>query len=257
VGIGTDLWVIDLERGGRTRLTFGQTARLFPFTWTADGRDIVFASPGTNRISRVPADGSGKPSVVLEGKQPQWPADTSPDGRVLAFYKNNASGCLRDLWTLPSAAGAAPTLFLGTPFQERSPRFSPDGRWIAYVSNESGRDEVYVRPYPGPGGQIAISTNGGTQPVWSRTTRELFFRSGTALMAVGFERGASLAPGAPRLLFQEEEFILEVGGPGGNPHYDVHPDGKRFLMLTGMPTPARAQVVLNWQEELKRLLPAE
>jgi serine/threonine-protein kinase len=246
--------VIDLERGGRTRVTFGQTARLFPYTWTPDGRDILFASPG-GRMSRVPADGSGKPAVLLEGKLPQWPADMSPDGRTLAYYVNTPSS-LRDLWTVATGGGATPTLFLGTQFQERAPRFSPDGRWIAYVSNESGRDEVYVRPYPGPGGQVAISTNGGTQPVWSRTTRELFFRSGTAMMAVGVETGATFSVGATRRLFEGEEFLLELG-PSGTPHYDAHPDGKRFLMLIGVPVAAEARVVLNWFEELKRLVPAE
>jgi len=246
-----DLWVIDLERGGRTRVTFGQTARLFPFTWTPDGRDILFESIGSNRISRVPADGSGKPAVVLEGKFPQWPTDMSPDGRTLAYYVN-APGSQRDLWTF--ASDAAPRLFLGTQFQERAPRFSPDGRWIAYVSNESGRDEVYVRPYPGPGGQVAISTDGGTQPVWSRTTRELFFRSGTAMIAVAVETGATFSAGASRRLFDGEEFVLDLGPPG-NPHYDAHPDGKRFLMLTAVPAAAEARVVLNWFEELKRLVP--
>jgi serine/threonine-protein kinase len=147
-------------------------------------------------------------------------------------------------------------VFLAGAFQERAPRFSPDGRWIAYVSNESGRDEVYVRPYPGPGGQVAISTNGGTQPVWSRTTRELLFRSEQALMAVTVDTSATFSASAPRALFDAEDFVAEVG-PSGSAQYDAHADGKRLIMLTAVPVSARARVVLNWFDELRKLFPAE
>jgi Tol biopolymer transport system component len=203
----------------------------------------------------VPADGSGKPSVILEGKWPQWPSDASPDGRVLAYYVNSPQS-LRDLWTLPTTAGASPTVFLAGAFQERAPRFSPDGRWIAYVSNESGRDEIYVRPFPGPGGQIAISTTGGTQPVWSKTSGELLFRSAQTLMAVTIDTSATLSASAPRTLFDAEDFVTDVG-PSGSAQYDAHADGKRVLMLTAVSVSAKARVVLNWFDELRKLFPPD
>jgi serine/threonine protein kinase/Tol biopolymer transport system component len=254
VGIAADIWVIDLDRGGRIRLTFGQTSLRFPFTWTPDSAFITFAGPQSNRIYRVPATG-GSPEVLVEGDHPQWPTGWSADGRTLAFY-SLSSTTARDLWTLAAGPKAVPALFLATPFQERSARFSSDGRWLAYVSDESGRDEVYVRPFPGPAGQVAISTDGGTEPVWSRTGRELFYRSGGAMMVVTIQTAPAFHASPPRRLFADEGFMLELSGVGGNPAYDVHPDG-RFLMLTGTPVPAEARLVLNWTEDLKRLVPVK
>ena len=173
---------------------------------------------------------------------------------MLSYYVNTATSG-RDLWVLPPGAGAAARQFMSTSFQERSGQFSPDGRWLAYVSNESGRDEVYLRPFPGPGGQIAVSTNGGTQPVWARNGRELVYRAGSAMLAVDVQDGAALRIGPPRQLFDSDDFLLETGGVGGNPSYDISPDGQRSLMLGGSLLPTEVRVVLNWFEELKRLLP--
>lgn len=254
VGIASDLWVFDLERGGRIRLTFGETSTRFPFAWTPDGRFITFAGPESNRIYHVPADGGGRPEVMLEGEHAQWPTGWSADGRTLAFYVNEP-GTLRDLWTLPAGPKAVPQLFLSTAFQERAARFSPDGRWLAYVSNESGRDEVYVRPYPGPGGQIPVSVSGGTEPIWSATGRELFYRLGSEVIVVDVQTTPQFTASPPRRLFANEAFVVELGGVGGNPAYDVHRDGQRFLMLIGTPFPTDVRVVLNWFDDLKRLVP--
>jgi serine/threonine-protein kinase len=255
VGILTDLWIIDLERGARVRLTSGQTSRQFPFTWTRDGRTVTFASPASNRIYRIAADGTGSLEELLQGPHAQWPTDWSSDDRTLAFYVNMPSTA-RDLWTLFASPAGAPTVFLSTPFQERSARFSPDGRWLAYVSNESGRDEVYVRPYPGPGGQVAISAGGGTEPVWSRTGHELFYRSGNQLMAADVRTLPGFAAAESRPLFENDAFVLELGGVGGNASYDVARDG-RFLMLAGTSVPTDVRVVLNWFDELRRLVPVD
>jgi serine/threonine-protein kinase len=253
VGIDADLWVIDLERGGRTRLTAGETSARFPFTWTPDGTHITFASTMGNGLFRVRADGTGRPELLLKGSQPQWPTAWSPDGRTLAFYVN-ATDTARDLWTLDSGASTGPRLFLSTAFQERAARFAPNGRWLAYASNESGRDEVYVRPYPGPGASVAISSGGGTEPLWSPSGRELFYRNGAAMLSVEILSESPFRAGPPTELFVNDALLLEQGGVGGNALYDVHPDG-RFLMVLGSPLPTTVHVVLNWFEELKRLVP--
>jgi len=145
--------------------------------------------------------------------------------------------------------------FLQTPFNESVPRFSPDGRWLAYISNESGRYEVYVQPYPGPGGKWQISTDGGTEPVWNRNGRELFYRSGDKMMAVDIATQPSFVAGKPRMLFQGQY----VPTNGTFPFYDVSPDGQRFLMLKPSEqsgaAPTQINVVLNWFEELKQKVP--
>jgi serine/threonine-protein kinase len=137
------------------------------------------------------------------------------------------------------------------------PRFSPDGRWLAYVSNESGRYEIYVQPYPGPGGKWQISTEGGTEPAWNYNGRELFYRCGNKMMAADIATQPSFAAGKPRMLFEGPY----ERSPATSPNYDVSPDGQRFLMLksaeTGESAPTQINVVLNWFEELKRRVPAE
>ena len=129
--------------------------------------------------------------------------------------------------------------------------FSPDGQWLAYASNESGRFEVYLRPYPGPGGKTQISTEGGTQPVWARNG-ELFYRNGDKMMAVGIETEPEFGIGKPQPIFEGQY----AQGGWARPNYDVAPDGQRFLMIKQEQTEgAQINVVLNWFEELKRLVP--
>jgi Tol biopolymer transport system component len=131
--------------------------------------------------------------------------------------------------------------------------FSPDGRWLAFVSNESGREEIYIQPYPGPGKKNLISTDGGREPVWSSDGRELFYRSGDKMMAVTIQAALEPAIGTPRTVF-EGSYVSYAGG--GN-SYDVSPDGRRFLMVKSeeKTTPTQINVVLNWGEELRRLVP--
>jgi Tol biopolymer transport system component len=146
--------------------------------------------------------------------------------------------------------------FLQTPFNESSPRFSPDGHLLAYVSDESGQFEIYVQPYPGPGGKWQISTDGGAEPVWNPNGRELFYRSGDKMMAVGIATQPSFVAGKPRMLFQGP--YVRNTPPNTIPFYDVSPDGQRFLMLKPSDqaaAPTQIDVVLNWFEELKRRVP--
>ena len=145
--------------------------------------------------------------------------------------------------------------FLRTRFDEAVPRFSPDGRWLAYSSFESGRSEIYVQPYPGPGGKWQISTEGGTEPAWNPNGRELFYRSGDKMMAVDITSKPGFAAGTPRNLFEGryETAIVPID------NYDVSPDGQRFLMLKPIEqtraAPTQINIVLNWFEELKQKVP--
>jgi Tol biopolymer transport system component len=159
-----------------------------------------------------------------------------------------------DVWVLRISDRKAQP-FLRTQFNEGAPRFSPDGHWLAYVSDESGRYEVYVQPYPGPGGKWQISTDGGMEPVWNRNGRELFYRSGDKMMAVDIATQPSFTAGKPHMLFEGQYVPTAVLFP----NYDVSPDGQRFLMLK--PTeqaeaaPTQIVVVQNWFEELKQKVP--
>jgi len=177
----------------------------------------------------------------------------SPDGQLLAFVEIDPTTGY-DIWVL-RMGDRKPQPFLRTPFDESAPQFSPDGHWLAYISNESGPWEVYVQPYPGPGGKWQISTEGGTEPVWNRNGRELFYRSGDKMMAVDVDTQPSFAAGKPRVLFEGRYEPT----PATFPNYDVSPDGQRFLMLkpseAGEAAPTQINVVLNWFEELKRRVP--
>ena len=177
----------------------------------------------------------------------------SPDGQLLAFVEVNPTTGY-DIWVLRLSDRKAQP-FLRTPFNETAPRFSPDGHWLAYISDESGRYEIYVQPYPGPGGKWQISTEGGTEPVWNRNGRELFYRSGDKMMAVDIATQPAFTAGKPRMLFEGPY----VPTPVTIPNYDVSPDGQRFLMLKpseqAQAAPTQINVVLNWFEELKQKVP--
>jgi dipeptidyl aminopeptidase/acylaminoacyl peptidase len=148
------------------------------------------------------------------------------------------------------------SVFLSTPATEGAPRFSPDGRWMAYVSDESGRPEVYVQPYPGPGGKWQISADGGIEPLWNPNGRELFYRSSNRVLAVPVTTQPTFSAGRPTMLFEGE--YLASPFPNTGVTYDVTPDGQRFLMIKDARTASATQinVVVNWFEDLRRLLPA-
>jgi dipeptidyl aminopeptidase/acylaminoacyl peptidase len=178
------------------------------------------------------------------------PGSFSPDEQTLVFAE--ARGNL-SIWILPIKEGK-PQPFIGSTSNESSPRFSPDGRWIAYASDESGRYEIYVRPYPGPGGKWQISTEGGREPVWNPKGRELFYRVGNKVMAVDVTTDRNFSVGKPKMLFEGSY----APTPRSFQDYDVSPDGQRFLMLKAGPqaqTPDQINVVLNWFEELKQKVP--
>jgi len=258
----TDIWVYDIARQTLTRLSF-EGANQQPL-WTPDGKRVTFRSnrAGPDNLFWKPADGSGEAERLTTSEFRQNPGSWSPDGQFLAFHQQpgveSSSSTGRDIWILPMEGERKPWPFLQTPFSEADPKFSPDGRWLAYVSDESGRREVYVQPFPGPGGKWQISTEGGTEAVWAGNG-ELFYRNenGDKMMVVDITTEPTFRAGNPRLLFEG----FYQGGIGGNrAFYDVTPDGQRFLMVKAGEQETEAMqinVVLNWFEELKRLVPTD
>ncbi len=197
------------------------------------------------------ADGSGSLERLTTANHTQVPHSWSPNGQVLAFQDVDPAGS--DTWIL-NIRDRKPQRLLQTPFLKTNPRFSPDGRWIAYESSQSGRNEIYVRPYPGPGGQSQISIDGGSEPVWSPTGRELFYRNGNKMMAVPILTEPRFSVGTPQMLFEAPYASVPVRVP----NYDVSADGQRFLMIKATEpttTPTQINVVVNWIEELKRRVP--
>jgi Tol biopolymer transport system component len=252
----SQVWLYNLSRETLTRLTFEGNGNSYP-VWTPDGKRIAFQSKkeepsGPLKIFWQLADGSGGPERLTTSEDTQAPLSWSPDGQLLAFIEINPTTGY-DIWVLRLGDHKAQP-FLRTPFNESVPRFSPDGRWLAYISDESGRYEIYVQPYPGPGGKSQISTDGGTEPVWNPNGRELFYRIGDKMMAVDIATQPSFTAGKPRMLFEGQY----VPTPATFPNYDVSPDGQRFLMLKPIEQavgPTQINVVLNWFEELKRRVP--
>ena len=175
----------------------------------------------------------------------QVPLSWSSDGQTLAF------GNGQDVWLLPLGGEPIPVLTMAA--REIGAASSPNGRWLAYVSDESGRDEIYVQPYPEAGRRWTISTSGGRAPLWSQQGDELYYRHENRVMVVPVETDPTFSNGVPRMLFEGSYLRSDRFGM---PYYDVSPDGQRFLMLTS-PSKAGLHVVLNWFEELERLVPTE
>jgi serine/threonine-protein kinase len=259
---GGQVWLYDLARETLTRLTFEGSTNGTP-TWTPDGKRITFQSnkEGPVNLFWLLADGSGGLERLSTSEYLQSPNSWSPDGQLLAFTEPNPTTGY-DIWVLRMSDRKAQP-FLRTSFTKGAPRFSPDGRWLAYVSNESGRYEIYAQPYPGPGGKWQISTDGGTEPVWNRNGRELFYRNGDKMMAVDIATQPGFAAGKPRMLF-EGPYLPRTNLPtlATMPNYDVSPDGQRFLMLKPVEeaqlelhAPPQIVVVQNWFEELKQKVP--
>jgi eukaryotic-like serine/threonine-protein kinase len=238
-----DLWLYDLERHTFGRLTSdGATMPL----WTPDGRRLTYAGrrgTPTDIVTRA-YDGSAPDEVLLKGRPgSNFPLSWSPDGARLAFVGVSAGTTGNDLWVV--TAGGVVTPLLQTPFREGAPVFSPDGRFFAYVSDATGRNEIYVRPSQGPGQEVLVSGTGGTEPLWPRRGHELFFRQGESIFAVEVTTTPSVRVGASRL-------VLERRYKRSNavwPNYDVTPDGTRLLMIKGSGRVAQTQfnVVLNWR----------
>jgi serine/threonine-protein kinase len=241
------LWIYDLSRATLTALTTNGSAQ--DPVWTPDGKRIAFRQTlsGYRNLYWKPADGSGDEEQLTVGENLQTVGSFTPDGKWLAFWETDPATSL-DIWLLPVSGDRKPQVFLKTRFAESNPRFSPDGQWLAYVSDESGREEVYVRRFPDTGTKSQISTSGGFAPVWSRDGQELFYRTADKTMAVDVRTRPAF--GSPRLLF-EARYPTSTTSVSG---YDVFPDG-RFLRPQQLePEQAATQlnVVINWFEVVKR-----
>jgi Tol biopolymer transport system component len=256
-GEGLDIWVKDLDRDILYRLSFFAGLNSEPL-WTPDGKNIVFGSrnsPAPPGLYWIRSDGSGEAQRLTEGSAYSF----SPDGKRLAFAGNGNGG--RDIFTAPIEGDPGRGTLgvrLGKPelFQRNGAyaAFSPDGRWLAYASSESGTSEVYVRPFPGPGGQWQISTGGGSFPHWSRDGRELVYEAlDRRVMAVSYTaKGDSFAADKPRVWSE-----IRIRNIGVASMYDLAPDGKRLAaMLEGDETPTHLTFLLNFFDELRRRAPA-
>jgi hypothetical protein len=249
-----DIWILDIARGTSARLTFEAGEDETP-VWTPDGGKVIYSADRAGHprtLYSKPSDGSGREEGLLESQTHPHVSSWSPDGRTLVYteYDPVSSG---DIWVLTPGGKAERHPWLRTPFNERAARFSPDGHWLAYISNESGRDEVYVQPFPGPGGKWQISVSGGTEPVWSHTGNEIFYRNGDKMLAVGVVSSRGFLAETPHVLF-EGRFVPTRRGEAA---YDISPDDRRFIMIQRdvLSFATHLNVVLNFSEELKRRVP--
>jgi eukaryotic-like serine/threonine-protein kinase len=249
-GKGRDIWFYDVARGLRSRFTFGPEAAVTSI-WSPDGSRIVFNAnrKGHFNLYQKSSSGAGAEEVLLEDNFEKYPTSWSPDGRFI-LYRTSSPQTRAELFVLPLSGDRKPVPFLNTKFDEGFGQFSPDGRWVAYRSNESGRNEVYVAPFPGPGGKWQISTAGGDRPRWRRDGSEIFYLApDNKLMAAAVnDKGANFEVGAVKPLF-EARFVT-----GGRNQYAVSADGQRFLINTVPEQAASAPitVVLNWTAGLKK-----
>jgi serine/threonine-protein kinase len=243
------IWVRELDRGPLQKLTFSGTLNFRP-AWTPDGLSVAFVSDrGDNRDLYVRrADGSAQAELLLDEGRIIDEITYSPDGEWLVYRLGSGGG--RDLYARRVGADSAPVALVATEFEETSPTVSPDGRWLAYNSNESGRYEVYVLPFPNTNeGKWLISTDGGQEPVWAHSGRELFYKGSGNLMVVEVLPGATFVTGERRVLFSTQGFH------SGTVHrqYDVTPDDQRFVMIRNIEEQEASELIVveNFFEELK------
>ena len=254
-GSNTDVWVYDIARGVKTRLSSAPESDRRP-VWSPAGDEVAFTSDraGNYDIFLRQADGSGEEKVLAETPHPELLSDWSRDGKYLLYHLSNPEN-RGDLWYLErneDDSGWEPHPFLQTPFNQFVPRFSPDGRYVAYVSDESGQLEVYVQPFPEGGRKVTVSSNGGTKVRWSRDGKELFYVEGETLVAVSVSSGSSFSVGSATRLFEHPGLL-----PAGNyAPYDVSVDGQRFILAETVGEGADApepsiRVVQNWFAEFR------
>jgi len=260
-----NVWLYNIVRGTTTRLTVD--GRNMAAIWTPDGKRVTFGSSsgGQENLFWKPANGSGSAERLTDSPRLQRASAWSPDGQALAFVEGSAGAPnASDVMVLTPNGNRQSHPLFATRFDEQYPEFSPDGRWVAYASNESGRSEVYVAPYPGPGPKVAVSVEGGHSPAWTRNGRELVYLSPLGpdgsgpfrVTVVSVTTGQTFVSGTPRVLF-ETPMGLQAAVRG----YDITADGARFLMVQPRPrppiTPSRIVLVQHWFDELRRRVPTQ
>jgi Tol biopolymer transport system component len=246
------LWIVDLARGARTRLTSGPSQNSNA-VWSPDGSRIAFSSDRSHQadLYEKAADGSLAERALLEGEGQRTAADWSPDGRFLLYWDRETGGQRRvGLSALPLSGERKPlTILERTTRQEFVARLSPDGRWLAYATDDTGRAEGFVTSFPAPAEKWQVSTDGGTMPRWRRDGRELFYVSlDGRLMSVDVPAGPTIRSGVPRLLFETLSPAMTA-----TDFYDVSSDGQRFLMTLPADQATRPlSVIVNWTAGLDR-----
>jgi len=254
-----DIWIHDVERGTKIRVTTHPDFDFEP-TFSPAGDEVAFASNrnGSTDIFIKAADGSGQIRSLATGEEtsegvPDW----SRDGKYIVYFVDGP-GASFDLGYLSLADNAKPALLLKTPSYENEPAISPDGRYVAYTSNESGRYEVFVSPFPEGSGRWVVSVNGGMHPKWNGRGDELFYKEDDALMVVTVDTRSEFEAGVPQKLFDGDKVDIRLYDDHRpiNPVYDVTADGQKFVMLESLEEETSSLVVLlNWFEEFKRLAP--
>ena len=241
----TDLWMYDLASGTERRLTSNGMEQQRGFNdaeWSRDGRWIAMSGndstgPAVKHLYVMPADGSTQPHKVLSREGDQWPSDFSPDGKWLVFTDGTPDG-LRSIWATPVDGSSPPRALVKTPHSALGGRLSPDGKWLAYQSDDTGQNEVYVQPFPGPGPRVRISTAGGRMPVWSRGGSELYYATATTLAIATVSTGAVFTVTARR-----PSLAISLPALSSHAQYDVSGDGKQIVLLT-VPT-AQPTIVIS------------
>ena len=238
-GAGRDIWLLDIAQRSWSRLTTnGISSRPI---WTPDGRRLVYSS--NDDLWWIAADGSGRAESLLVANGNRFAGSVSPDGRAVVFQESSSDRS--GIRSLVFDSAPASRQVLPGRFGETAPALSPDGKWLAYQSDETGRMEVYVRPYPGPGGKVSVSLQGGTEPVWAHGGRELFFRSGDSVTAAVVSTGPVFVVTARRALFADSYL-----SGGTFREYDVAPDDQHFIMVSGA---AERTTVIGVQHAFDRL----
>jgi eukaryotic-like serine/threonine-protein kinase len=247
-----DLWIVDVARGSSTRFTFDPGRDDTP-AWSPDGKNVAFASnrDGQMNLYIKPADGSGEEKLLLKTDEYKIVQQWTKDGRFVLFDSTGPKTA-QDIWALPFPVGAKPVPLVKTQFIEYRERVSPDGRWLAYMSNESGANEIYVRPFTpdapaGTGAKWLVSKGGGDRSLWRPDSKVLFYLGPTQVMAVDIDTSKGFQAGTPRRMF--------TAPPGASTtSWDLSPDGKRFLFVAppGAGHVVPYTVVLNWAAGLKK-----
>ena len=243
------LWIQDLLRATFTRLASKDVVTNgFPI-WTHDGRQVIYRTASGMQVQDV--DGSGRSRVIEGTSEFDYPGAVTPDNQTLVFLRST-QGTSFDIYALSLTDPGKILTILKTPAYEGGARLSPDGHWMTYVSNESGPNEIYLRPYPGPDRRWQISSQGGSQPLWNPNGREIFYRNADKMMAVDITTSPDVKLSPPHLLF-EGRYAFGSGITIAN--YDVTHDGQRFIMVKDEAGAARLNVVLNWFDDLARGAP--
>jgi Tol biopolymer transport system component len=248
-----DIWVYNASGGVATRLTSDPAIDSGP-VWSPDGNRIAFMSlrRGHPDIYERDSGGAGSDNLVLQDERAKYTTDWSPDGRFILYRVIDAKSNI-EIWAVPVAGDRKAIPFLKSAFGFGHGQFSTDGRWVAYDSNESGRWEIYVAPFPGPGGNWKVSSGGGTEPRWRRDGKELYYlASDGELMAVEVKGGSTFEAGVATPLFKTRRRVPVSSSDLFS--YDVAADGQRFLVSTdvGETTASPLTVVLNWTSDLKK-----